>query len=465
MKGGLAPRALLVLAFCIFAPPAGAQGVLYGKIDDGNLDDANLNVALAVSPAASMAPLALPAAAVAPAAAPAWRPRLPTFRMTSQFRYFSKEETDGTERTRTDSLSSFDIPNIRFYLFGEVYKGFSYQAVFRVSGDNANEFLKDTFFDWKPNAQFSIVPQGFGILMGKMVDFLNPARSTAHFAQLQGPDAPFEIAPATKASIQIVGMRPYMEFWDGRIQTTYQLSGAGEAVGITTNTKNDFRHTVGIAVSPFGKFPIGPFTQMDLSRSPFNINLAYGYTRTYEQFFRCTGGTAANPTCGTSVTNNKDTPANYHVADALGVWQGLFLWYRFITKDAVDHGGVGNTRFNGGGSMHRFTASYAIKTPWGDLVPWYQRNLVSLADRTVLRNSTTTGNVTGGTFDFGGTETAGGLTRTTQFRDHAIGLNLHIFGDNLAIKPHVLFDTLRNTVAFQFVVQHQWFFDPEGKYR
>ena len=461
MKRILAVTSLLVLTLFLFVATARAQGVLYGKIDDSNLDDANLNVALAVSPAVAMEPLALPAAAVAPAAAPAWRPRLPTFRMTSQFRYFWKEETDGTERTRTDSLSSFDIPNIRFYPFGEAFKGFSYQAVFRVSGDNANEFLKDTFFDWKPHAQFSIVPERFGILMGKMVDFLNPARSTAHFAQLQGPDAPFEVAPATRASIQVTAVRPYIDFWDGRIQTTYQLSGAGEAVNSTTNTKNDFRHTVGIAVSPFGRFPIGPFTQMDLSRSPFNLNLAYGYTRTFEQFFRCTGA----GTCGTPVTSNKDTAANYHAADAVTVWRGLFLWYRFVTKDAVDHGGVGNTRFNGGGSMHRFTASYAVKTPWGDLVPWYQHNLVSLADRTVLRNSATTGNVTGGTFDFGGTETAGSLTRTTAFRDHAIGLNLHIFGDNLAIKPHVLFDTLRKTVAFQFVVQHQWFFDPEGKYR
>jgi hypothetical protein len=82
-----------------------------------------------------------------------------------------------------------------------------------------------------------------------------------------------------------------------------------------------------------------------------------------------------------------------------------------------------------------------------------------------MRNSATTGNVTGGTFDFGGTETAGGLTRTTQFRDHAIGLNFYIAGENLAIKPHVLIDTLRRTTAFQFVIQHQWFFDPQGKYR
>ena len=448
MKRVLDFTALVALALFLFVPTARAQGVL-----DPNL----YSLAPEVLPAVALEPLAFPQAAVAPAAAPGeWLPRLPLIRSTLQFRYFyASEESAGPERARPNneaSLSSFDIPNARFYFTGEAFRGLSYQVAFRISGDNANEFLKDAYFDWKPNAQFAGVPSTFGILMGKMPDTQNPARASSHVNRLQGAEAPFSIGPPVLSSVRIVAMRPYMSFWGDRIQANYQITPAGAASGTTTNTKNDWRHTIGFAVSPLGRFPIGPATENDLRRSPFNVNLGYGYTRTYEAL-----RTAA-------VTNVKDTDTNYHAADAVAVWQGLFLAYKFVTREGVEH--LGTTRFNSGGSAHRATVSYAIKTSWGDLVPWYQYNLVSVDDRRVLRNGTG-GTTSGALIDIGGpaNETISGSLHTAQFREHWIGLNLHIAGEALAIKPYVRIDTLRDKTFFVVQLQHQFFFNPEGKYR
>jgi len=447
----------LILLLCLaFTPIAGAQGVL----------DANLySLAPEALPAVNMEPLALPDATVTAAAPASWVPRLPTMRVTTHFRLFYRDQqnNEGTARARTDSLSSFDVPNARFYFFGEAFRGLSYQVAFRISGDNANEFLKDAYFDWKPNAQFAWVPSTFGIRMGKMDDSLNPARGSSHVNRLQAAEAPFSLGPPVLSSVRIYALRPYMSFWDDRIRTEYSLTPAGAVSGQLQNQSNDWRHTVGFSISPLGRFPIGPATENDLRHSPFGINLGYGYSRSYEIYFRCTAGPGA---CGTSQTAGHDGPSNYHAADAVAVWQGLFLHYKFVLKESVDHSGPG-VRFNAGGRSHRATISYAIKTPWGDLVPWYQWNQINLADRTVLRSSTAGGNVSGALIDIGGaaTELIGGRTTTAQIGDHAIGLNLHLAGESLAIKPYVRIDTIRHNTWFVVQLQHQFFFNPEGKYR
>jgi hypothetical protein len=453
----------LILLLCLaFTPIAGAQGVL----------DANLySLAPEALPAVNMEPLALPDAAVTAAAPASWVPRLPLIRSTLHFRLFYRDQQnpEGTGRARTDSLSSFDVPNARLYFVGEAFRGLSYQLAFRVSGDNANEFLKDAYFDWTPNAQFAWVPSTFGIQMGKFPDTANPARASSHTNRLQGAEAPFSLGPPVLSSVRIYALRPYMSFWDDRIQTMYLLTPAGAVSGQLQNQSNDWRHTVGFAIAPLGRFPIGLATENDLRHRPLGINLGYGYTRSYEKYFRCLTSSSTNA-CLTSQTAGHDGPSNYHAADAVAVWQGLFLWYKFVLKDSVDHSGAG-VRFNAGGVAHRATISYAIKTPWGDLVPWYQWNQINLADRTVLRGQATAatagGNVSGALIDVGGaaTELIGGTTRTAQIRDHAIGLNLHISGESLAIKPYVRIDTIRHNTWFVVQLQHQFFFNPEGKYR
>lgn len=454
---------LLLAMFLTFTTIAGAQGV-QGPLVFKIVPD--------VVPMVNLEPLALPDAAVTAAAPPSWLPKLPLIRATTHFRFFERntQEPEGTARARSDSLSSFDVPNVRFYFTGEAFRGLSYQLAFRVSGDNNNEFLKDAYFDWKPNALFGFVPSEFGILMGKMPDSLGAGRASSHVNRLQGADAPFGMGPAALSSVRVHAVKPYMSFWDDRINTSYEITPAGAASGTLTNTKNDWRHTVGLSISPLGKFPIGPATENDLRHSPFAFQVGYGYTRTYEQYFRC-----LTAPCATGETNNKDTAANYHALDAVSVWQGLFLWWNFVLKDGFDDktcatlAGASCTpkRFNGGGRSYKATVSYAIPTPWGDLTPWYQYAVTKPDDRNILRNSSSTGNVSGALIDIGGaaTETIGGLTRTAQFKDHFIGLNLYLAGENLALKPYVRVDTLRKTTWFIFQLQHQFFFNPEGKYR
>jgi hypothetical protein len=230
---------------------------------------------------------------------------------------------------------------------------------------------------------------------------------------------------------------------DDRLVGIAQIQNNADAPVTNRNTRNDFRYGLGVAYSPWGRFPISVIEEWDSRNSPFNINVGYGWFHGREEYSFGSGATAK--------ISDQLIDTDYHTFDFALVNRGFFLWYRHTFRDAFKSRNdvaaltgttLGkldpNLNWNGNGEAKVLAVNYAIPLPGKMyLLPFYQLIEVKVDNNAIRR--------------FG--------TPFFIVRRHNVGLHWYLAGENLAIKTHFSAnDQPGQADTFQVTFQHQWRF-------
>jgi hypothetical protein len=361
-------------------------------------------------------------------------------------------DTNRRDNKSTSQLG-FDVPNARLYFFGQMFQGLQYQISTNLSESDEGSNIKDLYFVWNTT---KFTGAKTDVQFGKMTASVTPAKASSHVNRLSGPDFVNSLIPPGNTSARVKGIRPTVYLLGDQLIANFQLINNADAPRINRNSRNDFRYQVGIAFSPFGRFPLSPVAEWDHRNSPFNVNIGYGWAHGRQEYSFGSGATAQ--------VSDQLINTDYHTFDVVLVNRGLLIWYGRDFRNAFESRNAvaaltGTTlgklapgrNWNGNAQAQRLTVSYPI--PLANkmhLVPFYQFIELKVEDNRIR--------------SFGAALAAGGRdgsTRPTngESREHHVGLNWYLAGENLAIKSHYNFNDHPDAAdTFQVIFQHQWRF-------